>query len=244
MFVFLLSFISCKEKLLEKLKDLERLHSGSCTLTAQKEFDKVRGCVNIMTPELPASEKLALGKTKHQLLRVVAPLSLLMECIDHYNVDAYQLRAAISTPLECLTQTTVWRLQGNTAQQGSLFKMAIGVPLKYIDGAGQTQFRQTAHCQIKQLEYGLDYDTILKRCEFKNVKQPDLQTKPEKKAAHDGLIRDFMMSWKKFLITEKTRQFNEKDRWPSKDFMPWKPDSVMQMPVVLWIRHESKTKRK
>ena len=223
---------------------MERLHKESYTLTAQKEWDKVCGCVEVLKPELPGSDKMALGRTKHHLLRVIAPLSLLLECIQNYNVDAYQQRAAISTPLDCLTQKTVWRVQGDTAKQASLYHMAIGVPLKYIDDDGRTQFRTTAHCQVKQLELGLDYDKILKRCAFKDVKQPDLPSREEKKAAHDGLIRDFMIAWKNFLITEKTRQFNEKDRWPSKDFMPWKPDSVMQMPVVLWIRHESKTKRK
>ena len=59
--------------------------------------------------------------------------------------------------------------------------------------------------------------------------------KAGQKAAHKAMIHDFMMSWKKFLIAEKTRQINiaERELWP-KD-LPWRPEDVLDMPIVMWV---------
>ena len=210
---------------------------GQVALNSLREWDKVSPSVTSLTIEKVSKERGQKGFTKHDVIRVVLPVRTVIEIFANYSYDVYSDKYCISAPLEALSCKDVWRLKQGDVEATSLRNMAVNRKFEYKDEAGKINVRETLHCQIKQLEPRLDYETWMQRFQFAPVALPKILAKEKARAAHREKVDDYMRSWQNYIVTEKKRQMNisERELWPQ--FLPWDIVDVMTMPMVVWLRH-------
>ncbi len=90
--------------------------------------------------------------------------------------------------------------------------------------------------ELKTLELALDYTRDMTRFQ---LLQPKMGVVSERQERH-VVLRRLLDQWANLLTACKKAQMNVEDgsAWPPKSYMPWSPDSLDNMPVVVWLRRQ------
>ena len=92
------------------------------------------------------------------------------------------------------------------------------------------------HCNT--LELPLNFHKEMVRYQFRTPPKDQDMLRDEWLAKCNIYIR----TWIDFIVAEKKRQmFMPSEMWP---WMPWEPQSVWSMPIVLWLPKSSRRARK
>ena len=90
--------------------------------------------------------------------------------------------------------------------------------------------------EVKALEINLDYTKDMTRFLFRPPKWRSLSGQQEREV----MLRRFLDQWTDLLTASKKAQMNVEDisAWPPQSHMPWRIDSLYNMPVVAWLRRQ------
>ena len=90
------------------------------------------------------------------------------------------------------------------------------------------------HVEIRSFELALDYSRDMTRLHVQQPKQGMLTPGHPR----EMLVKRFADQWAEILLAYKKVHMNveEDSAWPPKSHLPWIPESLEDMPVVVWLR--------
>ena len=89
--------------------------------------------------------------------------------------------------------------------------------------------------EIKTMEFALDYTKVMECFQVTYVNTRGLNEEDARKVSQRVLNQ-----WAEVLSSTKKAQMHVEDAlaWPPTSHMPWTPQNLLEMPVVVWLRRQ------